>query len=86
MFTKIKLILASIVAVIGVVLAAFLKGRSNGVKSTENKMQEQHNKDVEQTSKERVENIKNVSGVKQEAIVNSDSKIDTDLNDKWTRG
>lgn len=86
MFTKIKLILASIVAIIGVVIAAFLKGRSNGVQATEGKVQEQHNKDVEQASKERVENIKNVSDVKQEAIVNSDSKIDKDLNDKWTRG
>ena len=86
MFTKLQAILVGILTLIGIVFAAFFKGRSNGRAEVREEVQEQHTKDVETVAKERVENVKVVKDVQQKVVKSSDSDIDKRLSDEWTRG
>lgn len=83
---SIKSILVGIGAFIALLFAAFFKGRSSGKQEVIEEVKEQHSKDVESVAAVRVENVKVVNNVQKEAITNTDSVIDTELANKWTRG
>lgn len=86
MVAKFKLILAGIVAIAGLVIAAFLKGRSNGKEEVKQEVVKEQTKAVEEVAAKRVENVKVVNRVQQEVTVSSDKAVDKELNDEWTRG
>lgn len=86
MLSKVYAFLAGIVAIAGLVLAAFLKGRSNGKEEVKQEVREEHNKAVDEVASKRVENVKVVNRVQQEVTVSSDKAVDKELNDEWTRG
>lgn len=83
---SIKSILVGIGAFIALLFAAFFKGRSSGKQEVVEEVKEQHVKDVEAVATTRVENVKVVNNVQKETINSSDSVIDKELADKWTRG
>lgn len=85
MFSKIKLILASIVAVVGLIAAAFLRGRSSGKQEVQKEVKEVQTKAVEEVAHQRVENVKVVNKVQQEVIKSSDPAVDKELTNEWTR-
>ena len=86
MLSKVYAFLAGIVAIAGLVLAAFLKGRSNGKEEVKQEVVKEQTKAVEEVAAKRVENVKVVKDVQKETINSSDSFIDKELSDKWTRG
>ena len=86
MLSKVYAFLAGIVAIAGLVLAAFLKGRSNGKEEVKQEVVKEQTKAVEEVASKRVENVKAVNRVQQEVTVSSDKAVDKELNDKWTRG
>ena len=86
MLSKVYAFLAGIVAIAGLVLAAFLKGRSNGKEEVKQEVVKEQTKAVEEVAAKRVENVKVVNRVQQEVTISSDKAIDKELNDKWTRG
>ena len=86
MLSKVYAFLAGIVAIAGLVLAAFLKGRSNGKEEVKQEVVKEQTKAVEEVASKRVENVKVVNRVQQEVTVSSDKAVDKELNDEWTRG
>lgn len=86
MLSKVYTFLAGIVAIAGLVLAAFLKGRSNGKEEVKQEVVKEQTKAVEEVAAKRVENVKVVNRVQQEVTVSSDKAVDKELNDEWTRG
>ena len=86
MLSKVYAFLAGIVAIAGLVLAAFLKGRSNGKEEVKQEVVKEQTKAVEEVAAKRVENIRVVNRVQQEVTVSSDKAVDKELNDEWTRG
>ena len=86
MLSKVYAFLAGIVAIAGLVLAAFLKGRSNGKEEVKQEVVKEQTKAVEEVAAKRVENVKVVNRVQQEVTVSGDRAVDKELNDKWTRG
>ena len=86
MLSKVYAFLAGIVAIAGLVLAAFLKGRSNGKEEVKQEVVKEQTKAVEEVAAKRVENVKVVNRVQQEVTVSSDKAVDKELNDEWTRG
>ena len=86
MLSKVYAFLAGIVAIAGLVLAAFLKGRSNGKEEVKQEVVKEQTKAVEEVAAKRVENIRVVNRVQQEVTVSSDKAVDKDLNNEWTRG
>ena len=86
MLSKVYAFLAGIVAIAGLVLAAFLKGRSNGKEEVKQEVVKEQTKAVEEVASKRVENVKVVNRVQQEVTVYSDKAVDKELNDEWTRG
>lgn len=83
---SIKSILVGVGAFIALLFAAFFKGRSSGKQEVVEEVKEQHTKDVEAVATTRVENVKVVNSVQKGTINSSDSVIDKELADKWTRG
>lgn len=86
MLSKVYAFLAGIVAIAGLVLAAFLKGRSNGKEEVKQEVVKEQTKAVEEVAAKRVENVKVVNRVQQEVTISSDKAVDKELNDEWTRG
>ena len=86
MLSKVYAFLAGIVAIAGLVLAAFLKGRSNGKEEVKQEVVKEQTKAVEEVAAKRVENVKVVNRVQQEVTVSSDKAVDKELNDEWARG
>ena len=86
MLSKVYAFLAGIVAIAGLVIAAFLKGRSNGKEEVKQEVVKEQTKAVEEVAAKRVENVKVVNRVQQEVTVSSDKAVDKELNDEWTRG
>lgn len=86
MLSKVYAFLAGIVAIAGLVLAAFLKGRSNGKEEVKQEVVKEQTKAVEEVASKRVENVKVVNRVQQEVTISSDKAVDKELNDEWTRG
>ena len=86
MLSKVYAFLAGIVAIAGLVIAAFLKGRSNGKEEVKQEVVKEQTKAVEEVAAKRVENIRVVNRVQQEVTVSSDKAVDKELNDEWTRG
>lgn len=86
MVAKFKLILAGIGAVLLMLLGAFFKGRSSGKEEIKNEVQAETNRKVEEVAETRQTNNQVVKGAQAKAINNSDSVIDAELSDKWTRG
>lgn len=86
MVAKFKLILAGIGAVLLVLLGAFFKGRSSGKEAIQNEVQADVNRKVEEVAETRQVNNQVVKDAKTQAINNSNSVIDSELSDKWTRG
>lgn len=86
MFAKFKLILAGIGAVLLMLLGAFFKGRSSGKEEIKNEVQAETNRKVEEVAEIQKSNNQVVKNVQKEAITHSDSVIDSELSDKWTRG
>ena len=86
MLSKVYAFLAGIVAIAGLVLAAFLKGRSNGKEEVKQEVVKEQTKAVEEVAAKRVENVKVVNRVQQEVTLSSDKAVDKELNDEWTRG
>ena len=86
MLSKVYAFLAGIVAIAGFVLAAFLKGRSNGKEEVKQEVVKEQTKAVEEVAAKRVENVKVVNRVQQEVTISSDKAVDKELNDEWTRG
>lgn len=86
MVAKFKLILAGIGAVLLMLLGAFFKGRSSGKEEVKNEVQADVNRKIEEVAETRQANNQVVKDVQKEAITHSDSVIDAELSDKWTRG
>lgn len=86
MVAKFKLILAGIGAILLMLLGAFFKGRSSGKEEIKNKVQAETNRKVEEVAEIQKSNNQVVKNVQKEAITHSDSVIDSELSDKWTRG
>lgn len=86
MFAKFKLILAGIGAILLMLLGAFLKGRSSGKEEIKNEVQADVVRKSEEVSAIKSENAGTVKNAQAQAINNSDSVIDAELSDKWTRG
>lgn len=86
MVAKFKLILAGIGAILLMLLGAFFKGRSSGKEEIKNEVQADVNRKVEEVAGIQKSNNQVVKNVQKEAITNSDSVIDSELSDKWTRG
>lgn len=86
MVAKFKLFLAGIGAVLLMLLGAFLKGRSSGKEEIKNEVQAETNRKVEEVAEIQKSNNQVVKNVQKEAITHSDSVIDAELSDKWTRG
>lgn len=86
MLSKVYAFLAGIVAIAGLVLAAFLKGRSNGKEEVKQEVVKEQTKAVEEVAAKRVENVKVANRVQQEVVTTSDKAVDKELNDEWTRG
>lgn len=86
MVAKFKLILAGIGAVLLMLLGAFFKGRSSGKEEIKNEVQAETNRKVEEVAEIQKSNSQVVKNVQKEAITHSDSVIDSELSDKWTRG
>ena len=86
MLSKVYAFLAGIVAIAGLVLAAFLKGRNNGKEEVKQEVVKEQTKAVEEVAAKRVENVKVVNRVQQEVTISSDKAVDKELNDEWTRG
>ena len=86
MLSKVYAFLAGIVAIAGLVIAAFLKGRSNGKEEVKQEVVKEQTKAVEEVAAKRVENVKVVNRVQQEVTISSDKAVDKELNDEWTRG
>ena len=86
MVAKFKLILAGIGAVLLMLLGAFFKGRSSGKEAIQNEVQADVNRKVEEVAEIQKSNNQVVKNVQKEAITHSDSVIDSELSDKWTRG
>lgn len=86
MVAKFKLILAGIGAVLLMLLGAFFKGRSSGKEDIKNEVQAETNRKVEEVAEIQKSNNQVVKDVQKEAITHSDSVIDSELSDKWTRG
>lgn len=86
MVAKFKLILAGIGAVLLMLLGAFFKGRSSGKEEIKNEVQAETNRKVEEVAEIQKSNNKVVKDAKSQAINSSDSVVDTELSDKWTRG
>lgn len=86
MLSKVYAFLAGIAAIAGLVLAAFLKGRSNGKEEVKQEVVKEQTKAVEEVAAKRVENVKVVNRVQQEVTLSSDKAVDKGLNDEWTRG
>ena len=86
MLSKVYAFLAGIVAIAGLVLAAFLKGRSNGKEEVKQEVVKEQTKAVEEVATQRVENVKVANRVQQEVVTTSDKAVDKELNDEWTRG
>ena len=86
MLSKVYAFLAGIVAIAGLILAAFLKGRSNGKEEVKQEVVKEQTKAAEEVAAKRVENVKVVNRVQQEVTISSDKAVDKELNDEWTRG
>ena len=86
MVAKFKLILAGIGAILLAIVAAFFKGRSNGKSEVVKQVQKQHEEDVVAVAAEQVRSVNVKNDSQQKAIISSDSTIDSELSDKWTRG
>lgn len=86
MVAKFKLILAGISAVLLMLLGAFFKGRSSGKEEIKNEVQADVVRKSEEVSAIKSENAGTVKNAQAQAINNSDSVIDAELSDKWTRG
>ena len=86
MFAKFKLFLASIVAIVGAGILLFLKGRASGKEEIKSEVQADVNRKIEEVAETRQANNQVVKDVQKEAITHSDSVIDSELSDKWTRG
>ena len=86
MLSKVYAFLAGIVAIAGLVIAAFLKGRSNGKEEVKQEVVKEQTKAVEEVAAKRVENVKVVNRVQQKVTLSSDKAVDKELNDEWTRG
>lgn len=86
MVAKFKLILAGIGAILLMLLGAFFKGRSSGKEEIKNEVQAETNRKVEEVAEIQKSNNQVVKNVQKEAITHSDSVIDSELSDKWTRG
>ena len=86
MVAKFKLILAGIGAILLMLLGAFFKGRSSGKEEIKNEVQAETNRKVEEVAEIQKSNNQVVKNVQKEAITHSDSVIDAELSDKWTRG
>lgn len=77
MAARFKQIIVAIVAIIGMLLAAFLKGRSSGVESEKEKARDSQLADRKESQEIVNEVTKDVAG-------SSDSSIDDKLHD-WVR-
>lgn len=86
MVAKFKLILAGIGVILLMLLGAFFKGRSSGKEEIKNEVQTDVNRKIEEVAETRQANNQVVKDAKTQAINNSDSVIDKELSDKWTRG
>lgn len=86
MVAKFKLILAGIGAIFLMLLGAFFKGRSSGKEEIKNEVQADVNRKVEEVAEIKQANSEVVKDAQAQAINNSDSVIDEELSDKWTRG
>ena len=86
MVAKFKLILAGIGAILLMLLGAFFKGRSSGKEEIKNEVQADTNRKVEEVTEIQKSNNQVVKNIQKEAITHSDSVIDSELSDKWTRG
>lgn len=69
----------------GLILAAFLKGRSNGKDIVEEEVRQREVKDVKAVAEKRVEEIKEVQNVQQDVVRSSDKSVDDELLNDWTR-
>ena len=83
---SIKSILVGIGAFIALLFAALFKGRSSGKQEVQREVVKEQTKAVEEVAQERVENVKVANRVLQEVVISSDTKVDKELNDEWTRG
>lgn len=83
---SIKSILVGIGAFIALLFAAFFKGRSSGKEEIKNEVQAETNRKVEEVAEIQKSNNQVVKDVQKETITHSDSVIDAELSDKWTRG
>lgn len=86
MVAKFKLILAGIGAILLAIVAAFFKGRSSGKAEVIEQVQKQHAEDVVAVAAEQVKSVNVKNDSQQKAIISSDSTIDSELSNKWTRG
>ena len=86
MVAKFKLILAGIGTILLMLLGAFFKGRSSSKEEIKNEVQADTNRKVEEVTEIQKSNNQVVKNVQKETITNSDSVIDSELSDKWTRG
>ena len=85
MLSKLKAALIALAAILGLILAAFLKGRSNGKDIVEEEVRQQEVKDVKAVAEKRVEEIKEVQNVQQDVVRSSDKSVDDELLNDWTR-
>ena len=85
MLTKLQAILVGFLTLIGIVIAVFFKGRASGKQEVQQEVVKEQTKAVEEVAQQRVDSVKVVKDVQQKVINSSDSAIDKELLDDWTR-
>lgn len=85
MLTKLQAILVGFLTLIGIVIAVFFKGRASGKQEVQQEVVKEQTKAVEEVAQQRVDSVKVVKDVQQKVINSSDSAIDKELSDDWTR-
>ena len=86
MLAKFKTALVVLLTALVALVVAYFKGRSSGKEEVKQEVREEHNKAVDEVATQRVENVKVLTDVQKKVINSSDSVVDKELSDKWTRG
>lgn len=85
MLSRVQTILAGIVAIAGLILAAFLKGRSDGKEVVREEVKAQEVKNTIAVAEQKVKNQKVKSDVQANVVSSSDKSVDDELLNDWTR-
>lgn len=85
MLSRVQAILAGIVAIVGIILAAFLKGRSSGKEEVKTEVAQEKVKETVAVAEQKVVNQKVKADVQKVVISSSDKSVDDELLNDWTR-